>query len=158
MALRDLGNVRVECTSWSHARLGILYVLIIMCSLYAISTITCTGSDTTANLAALRTGTTDPRSHDMSFRRRRPDMQSCTLLGAYILLRAVGFGRSVDVLTKWKQRTNQPRNYHSGLTWSQATVTWFVYERILFMFVFSDILSCLCSAGSDLIAAATYLL
>ena len=43
-------------------------------------------SGTTANLAVPQTGTTDPKSRDVSFRRWRPDMQSCTLLGAYILL------------------------------------------------------------------------
>ena len=56
-----------------------------MCLLYAISTPVSTGSDTTVNLAVLQTGTTDPKSRDVSFRRQRPDVQSCTLLGAYTL-------------------------------------------------------------------------
>ena len=59
-----------------------------MCSLHAISTPVCTGSDTPANLAVLQTGTVDPKSRDVKFRRRRPDMQSYTLLDAYILLLA----------------------------------------------------------------------
>ena len=81
--------VRAERTGWSHARLCVLPVVhfqnLLMFSLHAISTPVCTGSDTTANLAVLQTGTTDPKSCDVKFRRQRPDMQSCTLLGAYIL-------------------------------------------------------------------------
>ena len=73
-----------------YARLCVLPVVhfqnLLMCSLYTISTPVCTGSNTMANLAVLQTGTTDPKSRDVSFRRRIPDMQSCTLLGAYILL------------------------------------------------------------------------
>ena len=80
--------VRAERTGWSHARLCVLPIVhfqnLLTCSLHAISTPVCTGSYTTANL--LQTGTTDPKSRDVKFRRRRPDMQSCTLLGAYILL------------------------------------------------------------------------
>ena len=57
-----------------------------MCSLHAISTPASTGRDTTANLAVFQTGTMDPKSRGVKFQRRRPDMQSCKLLGAYILL------------------------------------------------------------------------
>ena len=59
---------------------------LLTCSIHANSTPVCTGSDTTANLAVLQTRITDPKSCDVSFQRRGPDMQSCTLLGAYILL------------------------------------------------------------------------